>query len=781
MVLLVGNCGGVFTDRSGKTFRIGASSQDISWWPKDPERPGPRSENFRRTKKRRRPRLRRRLHRAHEPRRHPRGNPRPQLAQLVQNCVTSFGDVFANDNDDQPASRTFWVLEGGNYGFASADGSRGWQADRRPGQDIKTATWRQQDPGVAPAGDVYGGGAPTGIVFYEDGALGEKWEGTLLSCDAALNTILGYKPEADGAGWKLDRFDFLTTNKEGKIIGTDFTGGDTTAKADDTKTLFRPSDIAVGPDGALYIADWFDARIGGHNDLDDSLAGTIYRVAPKGFRSVPPKFDLATVDGAIEALKSPAVNVRALGVERLRSIEQQDPRVTDPLFKNRERPPLEHRRLSLALLERANERRASPADEGAFWVHYFRGLGIRDARMITAATKLSVLTGLPFDANVPYIANGMSAIGAGLGGMNPATSSEPVSREKWEELRLYFFALHLPPGDATYLESWGMLCQGKETSVYEKLLLICTGTFGSNGRKLPELGSPDPLKWSNKFAALAWRLHPPQSVPAFKTRALAKSLPEKARKDALTAIGFNDTKEAAEAMLAVALATREGGAAVPAAQPSDGAAGTAAPHSIIHTTALWWLLNRKDNAWKDHGLAAALKKSGLYDPDTIQLTAVNVPEPPPSTIAIQDALNLTGDAKRGEIASQRCLMCHRLGQAGVDFGPDMTTWGRTQPTEVILRSLIEPSADIAHGFHGAQVETTDGTIIQGLVVTDGDPLIIQSMGGLTQTVPRARLKSKSPMTRSLMLSATQQGMTAQDVADVAAFLKRQTTVSDRPR
>ena len=29
------------------------------------------------------------------------------------------------------------------------------------------------------------------------------------------------------------------------------------------KTMFRPSDVCVGPDGAIYVADWFDARVGG--------------------------------------------------------------------------------------------------------------------------------------------------------------------------------------------------------------------------------------------------------------------------------------------------------------------------------------------------------------------------------------------------------------------------------------------------------------------------------------------------------------------------------------
>ena len=85
------------------------------------------------------------------------------------------------------------------------------------------------------------------------------------------------------------------------------------------ETLFRPSDIAVGPDGALYVSDWIDARVGGHQDLDDTLSGAIYRIAPKGFVSKVPRFDAATIDGLITALRSPAVNVRAIGFEGLKA------------------------------------------------------------------------------------------------------------------------------------------------------------------------------------------------------------------------------------------------------------------------------------------------------------------------------------------------------------------------------------------------------------------------------------------------------------------------------
>jgi hypothetical protein len=51
--------------------------------------------------------------------------------------------------------------------FFSNDGTRYWQADQRPGQDIFAAHWHQDDPGVMPAGDRTGAGSPTGVVIMK--------------------------------------------------------------------------------------------------------------------------------------------------------------------------------------------------------------------------------------------------------------------------------------------------------------------------------------------------------------------------------------------------------------------------------------------------------------------------------------------------------------------------------------------------------------------------------------------------------------------------------------
>lgn len=56
---------------------------------------------------------------------------------------------------------------------------------------------------------------------------------------------------------------------------------------------FRPVDVRFGPEGALYIADWYDPIIGHYqasfrHPNRDKLRGRIWRVVAKGRRKVPP-------------------------------------------------------------------------------------------------------------------------------------------------------------------------------------------------------------------------------------------------------------------------------------------------------------------------------------------------------------------------------------------------------------------------------------------------------------------------------------------------------------
>ncbi len=92
---------------------------------------------------------------------------------------------------------------------------------------------------------------------------------------------------------------------------------------------------------------------------------------------------------------------------------------------------------------------------------------------------------------------------------------------------------------------------------------------------------------------------------------------------------------------------------------------------------------------------------------------------------------------------------------------------------MVATALVNPAAEIAHGYDGWELRTNEGLTIQGVLIKQGDPLMIRSMGGVTQIVPANRVGSRRRVPGSLMMSAAQLGLSEQDVADVVAFLRAQ--------
>jgi len=82
--------------------------------------------------------------------------------------------------------------------------------------------------------------------------------------------------------------------------GSTFKTKDTIAAVESSDRWFRPVDIKAGPDGAIYVADWYDTRLTHVDPRDnwDKTHGRIYRISVKDdsrLRNGP--------DGAIEAGK----------------------------------------------------------------------------------------------------------------------------------------------------------------------------------------------------------------------------------------------------------------------------------------------------------------------------------------------------------------------------------------------------------------------------------------------------------------------------------------------
>ena len=120
--------------------------------------------------------------------------------------------------------------------------------------------------------------------------LPDSWQGNLLTNDFRGNRVCRYVVSDDGAGF--------ASREQAELIKT-------------RHMAFRPIDVKMGPDGAIYIADWYNPIIQ-HGEVDfrdprrDHTRGRIWRVSAKGRAPVArPKLVGAPVAVLLDALKAP--------------------------------------------------------------------------------------------------------------------------------------------------------------------------------------------------------------------------------------------------------------------------------------------------------------------------------------------------------------------------------------------------------------------------------------------------------------------------------------------
>ncbi len=709
-----GNCGGEVTDKSGKTFRISSGYVDMRGgkWPYDPKAvAGAKSDDgFVWTS-------------GFSGRLNADGTNLEILGNGYRNSFESFpsslGDLFQGDNDDSQSCRTSFVLEYGSAGYTTPSGAR-YNSVQRPGQSMPRAHWRQDDPDTMDVGDVYGGGSPTGITVYENGALGDAWVGTLLNCEPSRNTVLAYKLVAQKGSFALNadtRKDLITSNPAREFVGTDFKHitAEEAAKPNE-RIMFRPSDVTVGPDGAIYVADWYDSRVGGHQTLDDTCTGAIYRIAPKGFKSVIPKIDLSSPEGAAAVLRNPAVNVRHLGFNALKG------------FGAKSLP---------AVAEIMRDSNPYVAARGVWLLPYLGDEGVARVKALLKDANPS-LRRLAFQS-LRRAGHDTVGIAAELAKdsdvavrRDVATSLHAVSADKAVPI-LIELARHLDVSDKNSIAAFGIGSAGKQDAVWAAVK--------------SELAKDGSETWSPAVERIAWLLHPASSVSEFVARASSAKVSPASRTLAVESLSFVESKEAALAMIKLCA---EGS---PCASEAKG-----------------WALMRMSGTWSSFDIRAELKNAGVYDAKKVVVSAIQVADEPAPTFTEQDVLAKSGDDVKGAALAQRCIMCHQINGNGPAYGPELRGFATRQSREAVVRAIVNPSADIALGFEGTSLKLKAGGRVDGRLLSNNDPIVITSMGGVTQLVPKDRVSGQSKMTRSLMMSGQLLGLSAQEVADVAAWL-----------
>jgi putative heme-binding domain-containing protein len=119
---------------------------------------------------------------------------------------------------------------------------------------------------------------PQTFLIYEGGQFPERYTHNIIAGNALHNRVWASELIPEGSTYRTVDMPLLCVTAD---------------------HWFRPVDVEVGPDGAVYIADWYDSRLT-HVDPRDNWhkdSGRLYRLQAKGAKPHAP-FDLTTESNA---------------------------------------------------------------------------------------------------------------------------------------------------------------------------------------------------------------------------------------------------------------------------------------------------------------------------------------------------------------------------------------------------------------------------------------------------------------------------------------------------
>ena len=137
----------------------------------------------------------------------------------------------------------------------------------------------------------------------------DEWQGNMITCDFRGHRVNRFSLGDEKSGYRSQQLADLVSSSHGS---------------------FRPVDVNMGPDGALYLADWYNPIIQ-HGEVDfrdprrDQLHGRIWRITAKN-RPLSPRVNFAklSVDDLFKQLLAPEQSTRYWAKQEIKSRKLPD-------------------------------------------------------------------------------------------------------------------------------------------------------------------------------------------------------------------------------------------------------------------------------------------------------------------------------------------------------------------------------------------------------------------------------------------------------------------------
>ncbi|MDA1141878.1 MAG: c-type cytochrome [Planctomycetota bacterium] len=112
-----------------------------------------------------------------------------------------------------------------------------------------------------------------------------------------------------------------------------------------------------------------------------------------------------------------------------------------------------------------------------------------------------------------------------------------------------------------------------------------------------------------------------------------------------------------------------------------------------------------------------------------------------------------GDRKTGELVFEKhgaaqCMQCHKVLGKGGDAGPELSGVGQ-KSREYLLRSLVEPAAELSPGFSTINLRLKDESVQTGLFLGEDDTHVFLHIGKEKEQISKENIEERSTPTSAM--------------------------------
>jgi putative membrane-bound dehydrogenase-like protein len=138
----------------------------------------------------------------------------------------------------------------------------------------------------------------------------------------------------------------------------------------------------------------------------------------------------------------------------------------------------------------------------------------------------------------------------------------------------------------------------------------------------------------------------------------------------------------------------------------------------------------------------------------------------------QSCLSLEADPIRGkQVFTKHCASCHKIGDVGVQVGPDISD-SRTQQPAQLLTNILDPNRAIDNNYFRFIALTEDDQVIEGMIAEEtSDAVVLRGQNNTRHILQRSQLQELRATGVSLMPEGIESQVDQQSMADLIAYIK----------